>query len=797
MAQVADKLIMDNLPVGTCIFRVDQEGSYHAEYLNDAILSKCGFSGDEIAYAMENDPSLIVHPDDVERFSLMLYRAGVTGGKFSDTIRIRLSDGSFGWIDIRLNAIVENDASVLLYFVIIDVDNQKEYDFRLEHTYEQLMGVMNNAPGGIIVFDSKNNRDAYPAYISPGMSRLLGRSPNEQVTAFSTNYTELIHPDDIEVSIRAMEEAIRNLTPFKVTARLLQGNGRYKWVSATGTAASYEGRRSVYVTVTDSSEDQESKQLFQNIVDILVERQFDILCAVDVELRTFKILSVDKKLADYLPNDNDDYDTAIRSIIDSFIIPEEREYTRLCLDLDSICKTLKTKGSVDLYVTASLPGHKLHYKRMWVCWLDETHRNLAFVLSDYTDLRMQQLTQQNELLGALRAAEQANVAKSVFLSRMSHDIRTPLNAIIGYTGISLGGNDLPPAVRDRLEKTYSASRYLLTLVNDVLDMSRIESGKLILSSAPFKITELTDEIQAIIAPQCAARSQDFQIVLDSSVRTEYVGDLPKLQQILINMLGNSVKFTPNGGKVSIRIEETAYYDNHSIVRFTIEDNGRGISEEFLPHIFDAFTQEDLSGLSQQGTGLGLAICKSIVSMMKGTISVESKNHHGTKFVIELQLAAAEEGSSAAVDAAKNSCGYTGSSCEDSNIDFSGANVLIAEDNKMNMEIACSLLESRGFNVDCAENGRIACNMFAGSDEGTYEAVLLDIRMPVMDGIEAARTIRAMDRSDSKTIPLIAMSADAFEEDISRSLSNGINAHLIKPIDPNELFRTLSAFIAAK
>lgn len=366
---------------------------------------------------------------------------------------------------------------------------------------------------------------------------------------------------------------------------------------------------------------------------------------------------------------------------------------------------------------------------------------------------------------------------------MSHDIRTPLNAIIGYIEMSLESPAIGSDIRDYLSKAESSSKFLLSLINDILNMSRIESGQVILKEAVFRMPEFLDSITAVASSQCASKNIQYTCTSDGELRDSYTGDRLKLQQILLNVVGNAVKFTPEGGTVSLHVSREETCGMH-YVRFAVRDTGCGISSDFLPQLFEPFSQEHRALDSEiHGTGLGLAICKSLISMMHGTIQVDSEPGKGSCFTIDIPLRSAE-------DKPPEQLSET---CTEDICDFHGRKVLLAEDNELNMEIARHVLERVNLQVDSAENGKIACDMFAASPEGKYCAVLMDIRMPEMDGLKATRAIRAMKRRDA-SVPIIAMSANAFEEDIREALENGMNAYTTKPIDVQQLYRTLRRLI---
>ena len=385
-------------------------------------------------------------------------------------------------------------------------------------------------------------------------------------------------------------------------------------------------------------------------------------------------------------------------------------------------------------------------------------------------------------------AEESSRAKTNFLSNMSHDIRTPMNAIIGYTNLAQRHGVTPEEMKNFLVKIENSSQHLLSLINDILDMSRIESGKMELDNAPCNITKVLDELRDMFATQMETKKINF-IVDTSAVQNKYVScDNHRLNRVLLNLTSNAYKFTPEGGKISITLsEKNSDVEGVGLYELRVKDSGIGMSPEFAATVFEPFTRERTSTVSGiQGTGLGMAITKSIIDLMKGDIKVVTAPGKGTEFILHIELQLVDKSEvkedTPAID-------------EISDLDFSDKKLLLVEDIEVNREIAIMILEEVGFTVDFATNGKEAVEKFSASKPGDYDAILMDIQMPIMNGYEAAQAIRKLKNPALAKIPIIAMTANAFSEDVERAKAAGMNDHVAKPLDVPKMMETLQRVLS--
>ena len=418
---------------------------------------------------------------------------------------------------------------------------------------------------------------------------------------------------------------------------------------------------------------------------------------------------------------------------------------------------------------------------------------ISFVRAQRNSERIKLERQTNQQLNKLRmaaedalhVAESANKAKSTFLSNMSHDIRTPMNAIIGFTTLALSSITEQEKVKDYLGKILSSSNHLLSLINDILDMSRIESGKVVLEEQETNLAVLADELEHLLSEQAKAQGLELKVDYSKLRDRDVFCDKTRLNQVLLNLLSNAVKFTPAGGHVNFTLTQLEQLSpGKGVYEIRVKDDGIGMTAEFAKRVFEPFERERTSTVSKiQGTGLGMAIAKNIIDMMGGTIDLHTKKGEGTEFVLRLELVL--QAQPKPVEAKQQEL-----LPEASSESFAGKRLLLVEDNELNREIACMILCKYGFELETAENGQEAVEMVAAAAPGYYDLVLMDIQMPIMDGHEATRRIRALENPELAKVPIVAMTANAFDEDRRAAKDCGMNGFISKPINMQEVIQAL-------
>ena len=533
------------------------------------------------------------------------------------------------------------------------------------------------------------------------------------------------------------------------------------------------------------------------ILDALL-REYEVALILDMSNDSYEIFKIAGRFSRTLSGMfRDKFSLTMLEIADSCIYAYDYDLFIGAVSLESLRSRLESDGFCS-FVFRAITSRGPEYFRMRMIQAEDGPK--AFVgVSCIQDEMSRELQQRRLFEGALDRARSADSAKSTFLTNMSHDIRTPMNAIMGFTNIASSHLDDKEKVRDALEKIRTSSNHLLRLINDVLDMSRIESGRITINENRCDLRDLVEKIRGILQPQITAKILTFTIDTASVVNYEVYCDETRITQVLLNLLSNSVKYTEPGGSISLMIHQKPYQSGRRYCGyvFRVTDNGIGIGKGFIGRVFEPFERE--TGRIENnsyGSGLGMSIAKGIVDMMGGNISVESEENVGTEFVVDLEFRPAGENNSEANENDKQEVKGlengdmavfeerdSANGKKSSDVGWiEGRRLLLVEDNPLNREIAEDMLIEDGFKVETAENGKKALQKIIESDPWYYSAVLMDIQMPVMDGYEATERIRSLPDRSRAQIPIIAMTANAFKEDRCKAAESGMDAYITKPVD---------------
>jgi signal transduction histidine kinase len=527
-----------------------------------------------------------------------------------------------------------------------------------------------------------------------------------------------------------------------------------------------------------------NQKINEQIMRTVIGLEYDFITVINGIDNTFFLYETNQDST--LPStENNNYDQTVLDYAQKFVFGEDKtQYVHDSL-LSEIRKQLEGNSSYVVYYRVKEPSGKIKCKKSYYAYMDIKDKTIIGTRVDITQI-FEREEKTNELLkNALAAAEQANKAKSIFLSSMSHDIRTPMNAIVGMTKIAMKDIDKKESVINSLKVIESSGKHLLDIINDILDMSRIESGKLVFAEEEYDLIKLIEDIKSINKPLIDEKQQIFEVKLINVQHYILKGDELKLRQVIINLLSNANKFTPKGGYISLIVEEIKLTQDRGVhFRFTVEDNGLGIPKESQEEIFNPFSREGIGAINNiEGTGLGLSIVKNMIEARGGRIWVESEVGKGSKFVFEFASIISNKSISIVEEKEHKQV--------DTDIDCTGIKILLVEDNEINIMVATQLFENIGAIVDSAVNGSIGYDKFVSSSDGDFDIIIMDIQMPVMNGYEATKAIRESNHKQALTIPIVAMSADVFAEDITKARMAGMNAHLGKPLDMSGFFEIIS------
>ena len=799
-----------------------------------------------------------------------------------------------------------------------------------EQTLYIIEEIGRHMPGGFFIYQAEAPEKLI--YANKPVFDIFGCKDLEEFKDYTGfTFKGMTHPDDYQKISESIETQISSSESGMdfLEYRIIRKDGAVRWVDDYGHYAETKAYGGIYVVfISDITEKILSREKQHKDLDSMITAMasdYRSVYHVDIDADEAVCYRAYPHDPSHIPEgEHFPYQKWIREYCDLYVDKDYKEGFRKFTEPDNIREALAAKDIV-AYRYLVRRDDTEYYEMLRMAGVrhpnDRDDHIVHAIGLGFTDIDSEMrdaLATNRALSEALAAAEEANKAKTAFLSSMSHEIRTPMNAIIGLDSLALRNESLPAETREYLVKIGESAHHLLGLINDILDMSRIESGRLTIRKEEFSFRNMLEQINTMVTSQCAEKGLHYECRMVGGVSDYYIGDDMKLKQVLINILSNAIKFTEAPGSVTLTVERTAIFGDHSTIKFSIRDTGIGMDQEFIPKIFDAFTQEDSSRRNKYGsTGLGMAITKNIVELMNGTISVESEKGVGTEFTVTITLNAChhhgpdtyfinpnhmrilvvddEEIAAEHARIVLDEAGIKADTCYDgktamnmlevqhakhdpyhlvlldwkmpemdgiavakeirkhydkettviiltsfnwdeimeeaihsgvdsflakplfaSNVldeferiarknnmslykekkraDLKGRNILLAEDVLINAEIMKQVILMREAEIDHAENGKIVLEMFERSPIGHYDAILMDVRMPIMDGLEAAAAIRELDRPDAKAIPIIALTANAFDEDVQRSLQVGMDAHLTKPVEAERLYQTLEELI---
>ena len=930
-SRLRQELLNNSLPGGMMGGYIEDGFPFY--FINRRMLEYLGYENEtEFVSDIEGMITNCMHPDDRNRVDQLVACQLQRSEEYVVEYRMRKKDGSYIWVHDLGRRVTSEDNRPAIMSVCMDITEEKQMRDRIKEMYEEELSYFaeQSSADGSIQGSLNITTGCLESYLSTADTSIakVGDAYEDTIENLAASAVDPVYGDGIRHCLNR-ERVLADYAVGKVDYRFeflrRNNSGIIFWESTIMHSCQNPetGHVILFFYTQDVTEKKMQEQLFKRIAELDYESITEVDILRDMAYRT---ILVDESNMDTMLPDHSRFQSEIRAISGRYMDEAAREEYLRKLDYDYMKSQLAHNDAYTFIVEMRDMTGATRVKRFRVFYISRELERVCVARTDVTDVVLKEQRQKEELAAALVAAEQANAAKSDFLSRMSHEIRTPMNAIIGMSTIAAQSIGDDEQVEDCISKIGISSRFLLSLINDILDMSRIESGKMLLKSEKIPTEEFINGINSICYSQADVKGVEYECIVDPVLDDYYIGDAMKLQQVLINILSNAIKFTQEGGKVTFSASQRRKTKNDASLRFIVNDTGVGMNEEFLPHLFEPFSQESTGTTSLYGgTGLGLAISKNIVDMMDGKITVRSIKGIGTEFTVDVKLGITEEEKlrhnqkkqdynfshlktlvvdddvavceSAVVtlhemgikaewvdsgrkaidrvkklwdegryfdmilidwkmpgmdglETARRIRGIVGAEVtiiimtaydwisieheaklagvnllmskpmfksslvsafsralgekeqqaqqpEVNDYDFTGKHVLLVEDNQINTEVAMMLLESKGFKVDTAENGLRALELFSKSDKGYYDAILMDIRMPLMDGLTAATNIRHLSNADSGTVPIIAMTANAFDDDIEKSKAAGMNAHLAKPIEPERMYQTLYDFIYGK
>jgi len=917
--------IYNNIP--GAVFRCRFDADFSVIDANDGLFEFLGYTREEFA-KMGNKMSSVIYPKDLEVMTEELNAQLLHGNTIRNENRLVCKGGIVKWISIKAQLFMESEEEQYFYCVFVDITDEKQLQEREKDLYEKELAYFAELASGEGTIQGRINvtQNQMENYVTTSDVAIgkVGDSYDETIANLAASAVHGECGEEIRQTLER-KKVLEGFTKGKSDYHfdfLRRRNDDSAFWSSTSFRFCLNPESSDVITFFYTLDVTEQK-LQEQLLNQITKLDYDIITVIDIPKGTHQLIAYDEKRKSTIPRPGV-FQEEIRVVANRFMGEAAKKEYLHKLDFHYMEEQLAKKDAYSFIAEMKNDRDELRVKRFHLFYISRELRRVCMARTDVTDVVRQEQRQKEELAAALIAAEQANAAKSDFLSRMSHEIRTPMNAIIGMSTIAAQSIGDDAQVSDCIAKIGISSRFLLSLINDILDMSRIESGKMLLKNEKIPTDEFLNGINSICYGQAAAKGVEYECIADPVLDDYYIGDAMKLQQVLINILSNAIKFTEEGGKVTFSAEQRKKTKNDAILRFIVNDTGVGMDEDFLPHIFEPFSQESTGTTATfGGTGLGLAISKNIVDMMDGKITVRSIKGIGTEFTVDVKLGITEEeqlrhnqkkqnynfshlktlvvdddvavcesaivtlremgvtaewvdsGRKAVdlvkklfadgkyfdmilidwkmpdmdgIETARRIRGIVGPDVtiiimtaydwisieheaklagvnllmskpmfktslisaftkalgekeeqarqeQADDYDFTGKRILLVEDNYMNTEVAKRLFESKGATVDTAENGLRAMEVYGKSEKGYYAAILMDIRMPLMDGLSATTNIRHLSNEDAKTIPIVAMTANAFDDDIEKSKAAGMNAHLTKPIDPKRMYQTLYNFIS--
>lgn len=803
--KLSTQKMIDHLPAALVVYRYREDtNSLVVIAANNKLKALTGADIEELYN--RNIWDLIderVHFEDKEMVKKAVDKFCHESGSSSYSYRnLELSMGTYGWLTCNAESFLDEDGSRIIFALYTDANLLKKEQERYEHSMHELWM---DDPEIILVFHLNLTQNTFQLLKTPPKIVLdLSQVKTADDLIDSCNRAMLYAEDrekcDIANNRKQLLNYVKNgLNQHEARFRYLGADGTLRWAKVifklelNPLTGDYEALGHT-IDISKAAEEDA-------ILNHLSGQYFDFIAVIDVIKGTISFNQFNDDETGTIPRFAANYDEDVTAAIKKTTPPEEADEALAKSTLKAIKKGLEKGPTYSFDCTLRNLRGELVRKQFRFAYLDKEKQHILLTRSDVTQVYYKQKQQMEKLQTAVHQAERANASKGEFMSRLSHDIRTPMNIISGMTEFAFEDLDNKTKLRDDLNKIQAANSFLLSLINDILDLAKIDNGSMELRPSPYFYDEFMKNIQNMFEPLCEQKALHFSSHVEEKIPPIFV-DRVRFNQLALNLISNAIKYTNAGGAIDFFAGGTpatkpGYFDAY----FKIKDTGIGMSKTFQEKMFTPFTQEMRKenqdpSLRMKGTGLGLAIVKKIVDLFKGKIGVESAPGKGTTVTVNFTFKIATKEDIERVRKLAPAT-LTEEDIKDLQQRFSGSTMLLVEDHPLNAEIAVRLLESVGFKVDLAEDGSAAVSKFVSSPAGKYTAILMDIQMPIMDGYQAATAIRRSRHPHATTIPILALTADAFSQDEAKALDAGMNGHLAKPIDKMQLFQTLKKLIPEK
>ena len=771
---------------GLAVVQYNEKGVWKPKYISEGFAKLCGMTPTQMRQLYEHDAMAGVHPEDKARFGVELKQYLEHREEDGEFIyRLVRADGSYFWVRNVMNTVRREDGCYYTYCSVRDITKERDEQEELRHQFRRLLNSYYHGleENDLLAANFNITQDRVLDAVNDKKKDLL-QQLGDVGEAFISFISQFI------VDKAEAEDFLQKLCRDALLEQFANGHKEVKAVYFVKSPMEVCGRYAEFklsmlqdpdskdvlgvLTIKDATNSTINNKIIRQLFALSTDRVFSL----DLLHDSYELIYAASKHRVMISRQGH-FAEYVQEAANEHVLPEDRKLWLKLMEPEYMLRQLREHGSYSFtFRVHRKAGKSVKVKKMLVAAIDLRLGRVCVARMDVTDSVEEERRSKQAIEQALAAAERANRAKSEFLSNMSHDIRTPMNAIIGMTSIALDNMEDAAQVKSCLQKIDTSGKHLLSLINNVLDMSKIEAGRMVIGRELIALDSFISGLLTAVELQAEGKQQTLLVRQRQQCRAVYSDSL-RLSQVLLNILSNAVKYTPERGRIAFTITDEDSPKGAEFVRlhFSVKDNGIGMTEAYVQHLFESFSREDKLRVNQtEGTGLGMAITKYIVDAMGGDIAVESRPDCGTEFVVTLDV---ERGSRLVQQSAERQETEA----------LENLRVLLVDDNALNREIAVLLLSRKGVLVEEAPDGKSCLERFTSSAEGYYDAILMDVRMPVMNGYEATQAIRSLKRRDAD-VPIIAMTADAFAEDTENCLRAGMDAHLPKPIDINKLMEEL-------